>query len=66
MMTVSFLRIHLNSAALQAANTGDAPKLIRIDSKAGHGGGKPVSKVIDEYVDMYSFILYNLGLKLDK
>ncbi len=54
------------AATLQAANTGDAPKLIRIDSKAGHGGGKPVSKVIDEYVDMYSFILYNLGMKLDK
>lgn len=51
------------AAALQAANTGDSPKLIRIDSKAGHGGGKPVSKVIDEYTDIYSFIFHNLGIE---
>ncbi len=49
------------AAALQAADTGDAPKLIRIDSNAGHGGGKPVSKVIDEYADIYSFIFNNIG-----
>ncbi|MDE6207327.1 MAG: prolyl oligopeptidase family serine peptidase [Muribaculaceae bacterium] len=49
------------AATLQAANTGDAPKLIRIDSKAGHGAGKPLSKVIDEYTDIYSFIYHNLG-----
>jgi len=51
------------AAALQAANTGDAPKLIRIDSKAGHGAGKPISKVIDEYTDIYSFIFNNLGIE---
>ena len=50
------------AAALQAADTGDAPKLIRIDSKAGHGAGKPVAKVIDEYADIYSFIFHNLGM----
>ena len=50
------------AATLQAANTGDAPKLIRIDSKAGHGAGKPVAKVVDEYTDLYSFIFYNLGI----
>ncbi|MFG6381726.1 MAG: prolyl oligopeptidase family serine peptidase [Muribaculum sp.] len=50
------------AATLQASNTGDAPKYIRIDSKAGHGAGKPVSKVIDEYADIYSFIFYNLGI----
>lgn len=53
------------AATLQAANTGDAPKLIRIDSKAGHGAGKPVAKVVDEYADIYSFIFYNLGITPD-
>lgn len=50
------------AATLQAADTGDAPKLIRIDSKAGHGAGKPIAKVIDEYADIYSFIFWNLGI----
>ena len=50
------------AAALQAAQTGSEPKIIRIDSKAGHGGGKPVAKVIEEQSDIYSFILYNMGM----
>ena len=50
------------AATLQAADTGDAPKLIRIDSNAGHGAGKPMTKVIDEYTDIYSFIYENLGI----
>ena len=50
------------AATLQASDTGDRPKFIRIDSKAGHGSGKPTAKVIDEYVDLYSFIFANLGL----
>lgn len=49
------------AATLQASDTGDAPKLIRIDSKAGHGAGKPVAKVIGEYTDIYSFIFENIG-----
>lgn len=51
------------AAALQAANTGDEAKIIRIDNKAGHGAGKPIAKVIDEYADIYSFIFYNLGIE---
>lgn len=50
------------AAALQAAHTGPEVKLIRIDSNAGHGAGKPTSKVIDEYADIYSFIFYNMGI----
>ncbi len=49
------------AAALQAADTGDNPKLIRIDSKAGHGAGKPIAKQLDEWADIYSFIFENLG-----
>lgn len=53
------------SAALQAANDGTNPTLIRIESKAGHGAGKPMSKVIDEYADIYAFIMYHLGMKME-
>lgn len=52
------------AATLQAANTGDQPKLIRIDSKAGHGSGKPISKIIDEAADYYAFMMKNLGMKI--
>ncbi|WP_246073776.1 prolyl oligopeptidase family serine peptidase [Dinghuibacter silviterrae] len=51
------------AARLQADNAGPNPTLIRIDSKAGHGGGKPTAKVIDEAADIYSFIMYNLGMQ---
>ncbi|MBO4525406.1 MAG: S9 family peptidase, partial [Bacteroidales bacterium] len=51
------------AATLQDCQAGDAPCLIRIDTKAGHGGGKPVSKQIEEYTDIYSFILYNMPEK---
>jgi len=51
------------AATLQAANDGTNPTLIRIDSKAGHGAGKPIGKVIDAQTDMWSFVMYNLGMK---
>jgi prolyl oligopeptidase len=49
-------------ATLQASDTGDAPKLVRIETKAGHGGGKPLAKQIEETADIYAFIMYNLGM----
>jgi prolyl oligopeptidase len=51
------------AATLQACNAGNNPTLIRIDSKAGHGGGKPMSKQLEEMADIISFIMYNMGLK---
>ena len=51
------------AATLQECHVGDNPVLIRIDTKAGHGGGKPISKVIEEQADIYGFIMYHLGMK---
>ena len=51
------------AATLQECNAGDKPCLIRIDTKAGHGGGKPLAKVLEEQADIYSFIMKNLGMK---
>lgn len=50
------------AATLQEAQAGVAPTLIRIESKAGHGAGKPVSKQIEEATDIWSFTMYNLGM----
>jgi prolyl oligopeptidase len=51
-------------SALQAAETGNKPKIIRIESRAGHGSGKPTDKVIDEYSDIYAFLGKWTGLTL--
>ena len=49
-------------AVLQEKYKGTNPVLIRIESKAGHGAGKPTEKVIEEYADIYAFIFYNMGI----
>jgi len=50
------------AATLQADNDGTNPTLIRIETKAGHGAGKPTSKQIDEAADIWTFVMYNLGM----
>jgi prolyl oligopeptidase len=50
-------------ANLQANQQGDAPVLIRIDVDAGHGAGKPIAKLIDEWADIWAFTLWNMGIK---
>lgn len=50
------------AATLQEMNDGTNPTLIRIESKAGHGAGKPTSKQIEEATDIWSFVMYNLGM----
>ena len=59
------------AAELQEKQAGNEPVLIRIETKAGHGAGKPTSKIIEEYADIFGFTLYNMGFealpnKIDK
>ena len=54
------------AATLQEKNEGSNPMLIRIESNAGHGAGKPLSKSIDESTDIWSFVFYQLDMKMDK
>ncbi|GAA0354151.1 prolyl oligopeptidase family serine peptidase [Bowmanella denitrificans] len=51
------------AAELQAKQAGTNPTLIRIETNAGHGAGTPTTKQIELYADMYSFALYNMGIK---
>ncbi|PZQ79435.1 MAG: S9 family peptidase, partial [Flavobacterium johnsoniae] len=51
------------AAELQAKQKGNNPVLIRIETNAGHGAGKPVSKTIEEAADILSFTLYNMGIR---
>ena len=53
------------AATLQAAQGCDNPVLIRIETKAGHGAGKPTSKRIDEMTDVLSFMLWNTGTEME-
>jgi prolyl oligopeptidase len=54
------------AAALQAAQAGDAPVLIRIDTSAGHGMGKPTAKVIEERADVLAFLEQALGVAAER
>ena len=51
------------AAELQDKHDGDEPVLIRIETKAGHGAGKPTSKIIQEYADLFGFTFYNMGFE---
>jgi prolyl oligopeptidase len=51
------------AARLQECHKGENPVLIRVDVDAGHGAGKPMSKTIDEAADIWSFVMWNLGMK---
>ena len=53
------------AATLQECNDGTNPTIIRIESKAGHGAGKPMTKVLEEQADTYAFIMYNMGMKFE-
>jgi prolyl oligopeptidase len=52
------------AATIQAAQAGPAPVLIRIETRAGHGAGKPTSKVIEETTDQWAFLVKNLQMKI--
>ncbi|QKQ77591.1 prolyl oligopeptidase family protein [Nostoc sp. TCL240-02] len=52
------------AAALQEAHAGDAPVLIRIETKAGHGAGKPTAKIIEEAADKWAFLVRTLDVEV--
>ena len=52
------------AATMQADQAGPAPVLIRVQTKAGHGAGKPISKIIDETADKWAFVAHNLNMNV--
>ena len=52
------------AAALQAAQAGPAPVLIRIETRAGHGAGTPTAKLIEDYADRWAFLVENLDMQV--
>jgi len=53
------------AARLQECHDGEAPVLIRIETRAGHGAGKPTAKIIEEIADQWAFLVANLDMKID-
>jgi prolyl oligopeptidase len=51
------------TAMIQYCQSGDAPVLARIETKAGHGAGKPTSKIIEEVADQWAFLVKSLDFK---
>ncbi len=51
------------AAVLQEFQEGTNPTLIRIETDAGHGAGTPISKTIEQFADIYGFVLYNMGIE---
>lgn len=52
------------AAAMQKAQAGNAPVLIRVETRAGHGSGKPTDMIIEDYADRWSFLVENLDMQL--
>jgi prolyl oligopeptidase len=61
---VDALHARKMAARLQAATSSDRPILLRLETKAGHGAGKPRAKVLDELTDEWSFLFWQLGMKM--
>jgi prolyl oligopeptidase len=59
---VDALHARKMAARLQAATSSSEPILLRLESKAGHGAGKPRAKIVDELTDVYSFLFWQLGM----
>jgi prolyl oligopeptidase len=53
----------LMQASAKNGGSKTRPILLRIESNAGHGAGKPVTKQIEEFTDVYAFLLWQLGVK---
>jgi prolyl oligopeptidase len=52
------------TACLQAASASGRPVLLRLESRAGHGAGKPLSKVLDELTDTWTFVFSEIGVEV--
>ena len=59
---VDALHARKMAARLQSATSSDQPVLLRLETKAGHGQGKPRGKVLDELTDTWSFVFWQLGI----